>query len=71
MKVSGLPSALLGLVAALAGPAVVRADDTKDLGTILSGNKDLSTYYTLIQVCIRADSTVATGPLSRQSRRWA
>ncbi|KAJ9155328.1 Fasciclin-domain-containing protein [Pleurostoma richardsiae] len=49
MKVSGLPSALLGLVAALAGPAVVRADDTKDLGTILSGNKDLSTYYTLIQ----------------------
>lgn len=32
--------------------SVVSADDApQDLGSVLAGNKDLSTYYSLIQVC--------------------
>lgn len=30
----------------------VLADDKKDLGTVLSGNKNLTKFYELIKVCL-------------------
>lgn len=43
-----LSKSLLALTTVLVSAVSAQAPD---LGTVLAGNKDLSTYYSLIQVC--------------------
>lgn len=52
MKGRGLPVSLLGLLAVTLRFAteVVGADSSKDLGSVLGAQDDLSTYFNLIKV---------------------
>jgi hypothetical protein len=52
MKCSGLPASLLSLLAIVLPHAteVVGEDSAQDLGSVLAGHKDLSTYVGLVKV---------------------
>lgn len=53
--------ALLSLIG-LASLALAQ-DESKDLGSVLAGNKDLSTFYDLIKVRLNTSTLIPKSPL--------